>query len=74
MIIIVIIIVFAGLYLHTVSETKLVVDTSRGETLRIKVIIVLFLKLIYLLFSLGKKGKTIYAFAGFASSTGSTIV
>ncbi|RVW65526.1 hypothetical protein CK203_022083 [Vitis vinifera] len=24
-----------GLYLHAVTETKLVVDTSRGETLRI---------------------------------------
>lgn len=55
MIIIIIIIVFAGLYLHTVSETKLVVDTSRGETLRINVIIVLFLKLICLLFFLEKK-------------------
>lgn len=27
----------AGLYLHAVTETKLVVDTSRGETLRINV-------------------------------------
>ncbi|CAL9098086.1 unnamed protein product [Musa textilis] len=27
--------VVAGLYLHAVTETKLVVDTSRGETLRI---------------------------------------
>ena len=26
-----------GLYLHAVTETKLVVDTSRGETLRINV-------------------------------------
>jgi len=35
------ILVFAlppGLYLHSVTETKLVVDTSRGETLRINVI------------------------------------
>jgi hypothetical protein len=29
--------IFAGLYLHAVTETKLVVDTSRGETLRINV-------------------------------------
>lgn len=28
----------AGLYLHAVTETKLVVDTSRGDTLRINVI------------------------------------
>lgn len=27
----------SGLYLHAVTETKLVVDTSRGETLRINV-------------------------------------
>lgn len=33
---------FAGLYLHTVTETKLVVDTSRGETLRINVRFYLF--------------------------------
>lgn len=29
-----------GLYLHTVTETKLIVDTSRGETLRINVVVV----------------------------------
>ena len=29
--------ILAGLYLHAVTETKLVVDTSRGETLRINV-------------------------------------
>jgi len=28
-----------GLYLHAATETKLVVDTSRGETLRINVIV-----------------------------------
>lgn len=28
---------FAGLYLHTVTETKLVVDTSRGGKLHINV-------------------------------------
>ena len=30
---------FAGLYLHAVTESKLVVDTSRGETLRINVML-----------------------------------
>lgn len=30
-------ILLAGLYLHAVTETKLVVDTSRGEHLRINV-------------------------------------
>lgn len=33
----------AGLYLHTVTETKLVVDTSRGEKLHINVKITLIM-------------------------------
>lgn len=31
----------AGLYLHSVTESKLVVDTSRGETLRINVMLII---------------------------------
>jgi len=38
----------AGLYLHAVTETKLVVDTSRGETLRINV---MFLSMLCFSFS-----------------------
>lgn len=29
----------SGLYVHTATETKLIVDTSRGEHLRINVIL-----------------------------------
>lgn len=42
----------AGLYLHAVTETKLVVDTSRGETLRINVMSSEFLDSMFPIFNL----------------------
>jgi hypothetical protein len=49
--------ILKGLYLHKVTETKLLVDTSRGQSLRINVqfLFFFFMYLIPFLFILKKK-------------------
>lgn len=59
--------IISGLYVHTVTETKLVVDTSRGEQLRINVIYLQNWNLSYLFIYVVHTSKDLFSFLRFVA-------